>query len=109
MRMKFYASDKPRGDLITCVLGNPDSTKFAFQLVKAFRDAGWNLPGSGTNQAIFSGPVTGIIIKVHSAESRPLGFSEFIQSMREAGIEPTGEINESIPESEFQMIVGAKP
>ncbi|HEX7401947.1 MAG TPA: hypothetical protein VF369_07190, partial [candidate division Zixibacteria bacterium] len=57
-RMSSFAKPEDRGDLITCVLGDSDSTKFAVNLVGAFRTAGWQLPGSGFNQTIFSGNPT---------------------------------------------------
>jgi hypothetical protein len=110
MRMKFYADpNRDRGDLITCVLGDPVSTRFATQLVTTFRAAGWNLPGSGFNQAVFSGSVEGIVVRVHSAEVRPAALLEFVRTMREFGIEPVGQIDEKISPDDFQIIVGSKP
>ena len=109
VRMSWYAPNKKRGDLITCLMTNPDSTKLAFQLAKSFKSAGWRLEGDGINYALFTRPVTGIIIKVRSAKSAPPGLPEFVESMSQAGIRPTGEINEKLPEDEFQIIVGARP
>jgi hypothetical protein len=108
-RMAPFAQLKERGDLITCVLGDPDSTRFATSLVAAFRSAGWNLPGSGFSQAVFSGNVEGIVIQVHSREDKALGLLEFVTTLREAGINPIGELNPNIPVGEFQIIVGRKP
>lgn len=108
-RMIPYASSRERGDLITGVLGDSDSTKFAMNLVAAFRAAGWNIPGSGFNQAIFTGNPTGIIFKLHSRTSNPQGLQEIIATLREAGIEPTGEIDANVPEADFQIVVGRKP
>jgi hypothetical protein len=34
---------------------------------------------------------------------------EFVTTLREAGIEPKGSIDESIPAGDFQIIVGTKP
>lgn len=108
-RMARFASPRDRGDLITCVLGDPDSTKFAANLVAAFRSAGWNLPGSGYNQAIFSGPLQGIIFNLHSRDSNPPGLSEALATFRESAIQVSGIIDEKIPEQDFQIIVGSKP
>jgi hypothetical protein len=110
MRMGFYADPSvDRSDLITCVLGDPASTQFAARLVTAFRAAHWNLPGSGFAQAVFSGPVKGIIVKVHSAEVHPGALLEFVRTMREFGIEPTGQIDDKISADDFQIVVGSKP
>lgn len=108
-RVAPYASLDNRGDLITSIMGNPDSTRFASALVAAFRSAGWNLPGSGFNQAVFSGNVEGVIIKLHSKEDKPPGLLEVVTSLREAGIQPVGEIDEKIPANRFQIIIGGKP
>lgn len=108
-RLAPFAQQKDRGDLITCVLGDSASTRFAVNLVAAFRKAGWNLPGSGYNQSIFSGVVEGIILKVNSKDAKPLGLLEFVMTMREAGIEPVGEIDTSIPPENFRIVVGLKP
>jgi len=108
-RLSLYAMPKARGDLITCVLGDPDSTKFALSLVSAFRSAGWNLPGSGYNQAVFSGNPIGVIVKLNSRESKPAGLSEFVATLKESGIEPTGEVDSGVPSDEFQIILGRRP
>lgn len=108
-RESKYASQRDRGDLITCILGDPDSTRFAQTLVAVFRAANWHLTGSGLNQAIFGGVVEGVIVKLHSKDSSPPGLAEFVITMRESGIEPKGEIDEKIPPEEFQIIIGRKP
>jgi len=108
-RVAPFATKLERGDLITCVLGDRDSTRFAESLVAAFRAAGWVLGGSGYNQAVYSGLPTGIVVKLHSKESAPPALGEFVATLREAGIEPSGLIDASVPENEFQIIVGARP
>jgi len=108
-QMMRFVPSHDRGDLITCVLGDPDSTKFTESLVAAFRSAGWMLPGTGYNQAIFSGSPEGVIVKLHSKESDPSGLREFVVALRASGIEPTGVVDDKIPTGEFQIIVGRKP
>lgn len=108
-RVAPYASEKERGDLITCSLGDPNATRFAAGLVAAFRNGGWKLPGSGYNQAIFNNPVEGVWVKVNSRDDHVDALSEFVTTLREAGIEPKGEIDEQIPSGDFRIIVGAKP
>jgi hypothetical protein len=108
-RVAKYGSPRDRGDLITCILGDPDSTKFATNLVGAFRAAGWNLTGSGYSQAVFSGIVKGVVVKLHSKDSNPPGLNEFVATLRESGIEPTGEIDSNVPPDVFRIIIGMKP
>lgn len=97
-------------DLITAVLGDPDSARFALSLVSAFREAKWGgVGGSGYSQAIFSGNVEGIIVKIHSREATPRGLWELVTTLREAGIESVGEIDPSVPLDDFRIIVGRKP
>lgn len=108
-RMAPFARPEDRSDLITCVLSDPESAKFAVSLVNTFRAAGWNLTGSGFYQAIFAGHVEGIIVKLHSREANPSGLTEFLSTIRQAGIEPFGEVDNNIPPERFQIIVGSKP
>ncbi len=108
-KMAPFAKLEERGDLITCVLGDPDSTRFATSLVAVFRAAGWKLPGSGFNQAVFSGTVEGVIIQLHSKEDKAFGLLEFVTSLREAGITPVGQIDDSVPSGEFRIVIGRRP
>lgn len=110
-RVSIYASFTPdKGDLITAVLGDHDSIKFAQRLAAAFRAAHWkNVGGSGFGQAIFDGPIQGIVIQIRDKEDRPPGLSEFVSTLRESGLEPTGQITPSLPRDEFRIIVGSRP
>jgi hypothetical protein len=108
-RLQPYGSSKETEDLVTCVFGDSDSQKFAFNLVGAFRDAGWNLPGSGFNRAIFNNDLIGVFVVIHSKESKAPGLKEFIITLREAGIEPKGIIDINMPDDKFRIIVGRKP
>ena len=107
-RMKPYAPLIDRGDLITAWASDPNSIKFAAGLVAAFRTAGWRLPGGGFNQAWFTGVPQGVIVKLHSKDDTVAALPEFVQTLREAGIEPTGEIDENVPAGDFRIIVGSK-
>jgi hypothetical protein len=51
----------------------------------------------------------GIIVKIHSRDSNPPSLREFVTTLREAGIEPTGNIDAELPANEYQIIVGAEP
>jgi len=107
--MSKFIMPEEKEDFITCVMGDPDSTKFAINLVKAFRDAGWQLSGNGFGRANFNKTVTGVIIKFHSEESNPPGLNEFVAILRQANIEPIGELDNKIPNDRFRIIIGRKP
>lgn len=108
-RMAPYATSRDRGDLITCMLGDAESTRFALNLVAAFRSAGWTLGGSGYNQSVFMPPPTGVVVVLHSREANPPGLNAFVGTLREAGIEPIGNLDDKVPENDFRVIVGMRP
>jgi hypothetical protein len=97
-------------DMVTAILGNQDSMKFAFNLVMALRSAGWNLPGSGFSQAIFTGYPTGFIIQIHSREDATMPIvKQLVATMQQDNIQVHGEIADKVPPGQCRMIVGAKP
>lgn len=108
-RMRPFASARERGDLITCVLGDPASTTFAATLVNVFRAAGWTLPGSGFNQGVFSSPIFAILIQIHSEGSRPPGFVELHNALQASRLEVFAEVKPEIPDGEFRVLVGSPP
>lgn len=98
------------GDLITSILGNPDSNKFATALIAALRTANWNLPGGGMSLAVFTGTPEGIIFVLHSKEDADMPvLKAFAGLLKESGIPFHGEIREDVPSGQFRIIVGAKP
>lgn len=107
--MRPFAPGRERGDLITCVLGDPASTSFAATLVNVFRGAGWKLPGSGFNQAVFSAPIFAILIQIHSETSRPPGFAELHNALQGSRLEVFAEVKAEVPEDEFRIVVGSPP
>lgn len=108
-RMAPFAENVDRGDLISCVWGDPDSMRFAYNLVAAFRAAGWKLSGSGLNQNLYDVSPTGVVIVLNSRQANPPGLHEFLRTLREAGIRPIGQINPKIPVDRFEIVVGRKP
>jgi hypothetical protein len=113
-RMAPYATTfnawRGGGDLITAILGNPDSTRFAFSLVAALRTAGWNLPGSGFSQGVFSGNPVGFIVQIHSLEDAGIpALNQLLATVKEDGIQCHGEIAATVPAGQFRIVVGAKP
>jgi hypothetical protein len=97
-------------DLITCILGDPESTALALDFVDVFRRAGWNLPGSGFIQALFSGLPRGVIIKIHSREEAELPqVKRLTEALFRVGLERSGEIDPAVRPGEFQIIFGVRP
>lgn len=110
LRMAPYAPSNERDGFITALMNVSESEKFGFDLVTAFREAGWLLPGIGLNRSVLSGYVEGVVIKSGSNDvSNVLGLLDFVKTLREAGIEPVGQFDGSIPSDEFRIIVGHKP
>jgi hypothetical protein len=98
------------GDLITSVLGDPDSNKLATSLIAALRAAGWNLPGNGMSMAIFNGRPQGVIFVLHSKEDASLPvLNQFVVTLKEAGVDFHGELHDAVPSGQFKIIVGGKP
>jgi hypothetical protein len=110
-RISIYAPfSSERGGTVTAVLGDADSLKFAERLAAAFKAAHWKgFQGTGFAQAVFNKPVEGIIINLRDKEDQPAGLSEFVQTLRESGIEPTGNINPEVPKDDFWITVGSRP
>lgn len=108
-KMRPYATDEDQGGLITCVMGDADSLKFAHQLSSAFRVAGWNLPGNGCNQALYTVPITGLFIQISSSEDRPPAMLEFYNFIHSVGIPIVGEVIPEVPKNKFRIVVGSEP
>lgn len=108
-RVSKYASSRDAGIRIICVLGDPDSNRFAGTLVTAFRAAGWNLLGAGYDQAVSLGAIDGVFIHIHSRDSRPSGLKELVTTLREGGIEPRPETDDKVPDDRFEVVIGRRP
>lgn len=109
-RMSPYAQSDEKGDFITCLMNNPDSTKFATSLAAAFRSAGWTIPGrDGFASALFHGAPVGIIVTIHSKDARPSGLKEFLATLKEADIDYKWQADQSLPPDRFKIIVGHRP
>jgi hypothetical protein len=117
--MQPFNDGTDRGDLITSQMGDSNSAQVAIQLVKVFRDAGWNLPGSGYNMALMTNPPQPLLISVHSAKSTPDGKVDMAtlppsvallgKALQEAGISVAISVDEKVPEGKFRIIVGTRP
>ena len=94
--------------LVSCVMGDQDGLKFAQRIANAFRAAHWK-GTDGVGQGVFGGVVEGVIVQIRDKDDHPPGLSEFVQTLRESGIDATGQIDTSIPHDEFHILVGSRP
>jgi hypothetical protein len=98
-----------RGNRVISMLGNADSLRFATNLFfEAFVAAGW-ASGSGPEQMTPTGYSPGVVFRFHSKSQTAPGLAEIISAMREAGIEPRGVIDETVPAENFDVYIGANP
>jgi hypothetical protein len=110
-RISIYAPfSSERAGSITAVVGATDSLKFAERLAAAFKAAHWKgFQSTDVAQGVFTQPVEGIIINLRDENDQPAGLSEFVQTLRESGIEPKGNIDPAVPKDEFWITVGSRP
>jgi hypothetical protein len=109
-RVAVYAPFSAESDLITAVMGDPSSIKFAHRLAIAFRLAHWKgVENDGFGQAVFNGPIEGVIVQIRDKDDRPPGLKEFAVTLREFGIEPFGQIVPTLPRDTFHIVVGSRP
>jgi hypothetical protein len=111
-RLVRYAPGRSNSQLIEAVWQDHDAALMARSLAAAFRGARWaGVDGPGFGSTMFSGDIKGLVFKLHSADSKPTGLKEVIETLLEAGIQPPfGKIvSPEIPADEFTIIVGRKP
>jgi hypothetical protein len=117
--MKPLADTSDRGDLITCQMGNTNSCDLAVQLVKIFRDAGWNLPGSGYSQSVMMTAPAPLLIMVQSAKATPTGavdksslppgVEQLATALKNCGVDVQISIDEKVPINKFKILIGDHP
>ena len=109
-RMKMLPPPKPIAghDILTAAMGDPDSMRFAGDLVFALRAAGWDLPGSGMSQAVFSGPVEGVVFVVPSKDITTT-MNAFFQLLNQEGIPSHAELDATLPAGTFRIVIGSRP
>jgi hypothetical protein len=97
--------------LITCMMGNSESTALAMDFVDVFRRAGWTVPSSDFAQVMYTLlPPRGVIIKIHSREDADLSsIKRFEEALFYVGLERHGEIDPNVPSGEFRIMIGAQP
>jgi hypothetical protein len=79
-------------------------------LITCILRAGWNLPGSGFSQAIYSGLPRGVIVKIHSQQEAELPqIARLVEALYRLGLERSGEIDPNVGSGEFRIIIGARP
>jgi hypothetical protein len=120
--MRPFADSTDRSDLIYCEGSYFGSITIANQLVKAFRDAGWILKGTGFGEGFGGVPPEPLLILISSAghyqtdgmhltsnEGLPAGAFELANALREAGISVGFALDPGVPAAQFRIRVGAHP
>jgi hypothetical protein len=119
--IKGFARPISSGDLITCQMGDSNSCVVARSLVKAFRSAGWNLPGSGYGQSLMTEPPESVLIVIRktgsltmgkpvtSADGLPSGAYELANALSKIGINVQFSLDDGVPADKFRIVVGTKP
>jgi len=105
---KYSAIKDGRGNRVLYIVGDADSTRFAFNLFTAFRAAGWSI-GSSPIPGIPHSFVAGVIIALRSMQSHPPGLQEVVNALGKAGIDTMAQAKESIPDNHFDVYVGMRP
>jgi hypothetical protein len=105
---KYAAMRDGRGNRVLYIVGDADSSRFAFNLFAAFSSAGWAI-GSGPVPGIPHSFVAGVIVKVRSVQSHPPGLQEVVDALGRAGIDTMGQTDESIPDNHFDVYIGMRP
>ena|SRR5438094_420485 len=105
--MPFAGTDGSH--LIDSMFGNVESTRFAMDFVDVFRRAGWNLPGNGFSQSLYTQTHFGLKIGVHSPADRPPALSALLDGLALIGIESQGYVHPDVTPGEFRIIVCHRP
>lgn len=96
--------------LIMCLMGNPESTSLAIDLVDVFHRAGWTIPGDGFGQGVFTGLPKGVIMTVHSKDDAIVpSVAKFGVALKQVGIDGHGEVDPKVPVGQFRILIGAQP
>lgn len=101
-KLKVFKNSKIR---LTTVVGDQEAFQFSTQLKEVFEAAGWIV--EGINQAVFSGPVTGINIKVKS-NKYPVRVNSIFESIKILNFIAKGIADTNLGEDEVELLIGAK-
>jgi hypothetical protein len=78
---------------LTCLMGDGEGIAFAHELKALLEDAGWQV--EGVNQAVFSGPVEGIVLRCQGAE--PAAWLTAVgNAILGSGIKASGQYNSDL-------------
>lgn len=88
--------------VVEAILGDGKSLRLAQQLADVLKDSGWNV--KGVDQVVFSRPVEGILIQVHSATTPGAGLLQ--KALNAVGLDAKGAIQERLPPDQIEIVVG---
>ena len=87
-------------------MGDQEALQFASQLETIFSKAGWQVPG-GLAQAMFSGPVIGVIVKVKSNQY-PSRVNSIVQAFEILGLRLEGSLDNSLEPDAVELVIGGR-
>ncbi len=108
-RMAPFADGINRTGLVMSRYYDAETERFAAGFIKAFQDAGWNVPGKLLTRRSYQHYHPGIDLMVHSQEQMPKGLHELAQTLQEFEIDSTISTNVEVPEDQFEIVIGARP
>jgi len=96
----------PNGQIkLTTILGDQESFQFTSQVKEVFEAAGWKV--DGINQAVFTNPISGVIIKVNS-EKYPIRVNNIFEGFKILNIIATGNIDKNLQKDDVELLIGVK-
>jgi hypothetical protein len=106
----FADSSKKDRPLIGVMYFDAETMKLAFDLVDAFRQAGWGNSEKGFwYHKKIGRPPSGLMLFTHSDGETPSGSVELRQALQEFGLPINSSSSDEVPEGEFRLLVGLRP
>ena len=90
---------------ILCTLGDNEAFELANQIKNIFNNAGWLV--NGVNQAVFTKPLTNVILQFGETPSRALQRA-LLPLFDDLGYPRAAEINKKLTLNKMKIIVGSK-
>jgi hypothetical protein len=106
-RILLRELQKLKGEIVdvSVPMGDTEAFALAEQFKAVFSQAGLDV--NGVNQGIYSGPMPGLLITVPTEELTPK-VNSFVQALRAASLEVSGNLDRSKSGNEIILVVGSK-
>ena len=91
--------------MLTSVMGDGEAFQFATDIKSVLEAGGWKV--DGVNQAVFSGPIKGVLIKV-AIDPPPEQALWLFEALKAGGLRSSGMLDKQLPPDRFELLVGSK-